>query len=100
MKIGLGGQCLKMIDLWLLFVEYVFGGFYFAIFGLSAIFLVILMLGGVSIFTALWFVGIFLFAMFLGNGTWIVVLPISAIIIFQFIRGITTFIDAYYRGGQ
>ena len=88
------------MDLWTLLVEYTFGGFYSAVFGMAFIFLIILMMGGVSIFTAFWFVGIFLFTMFLGNGTWIIVLPISAIILFQFIRGITAYVDAYYRGGQ
>ena len=89
-----------MMDFWELLVSNTFGGFYSAIFALAGIFLIILMIGGVSMYTALWFCGIFLFTMFLGNGTWIIVVPISVFIIFMFIRGITTFIDAYYRGGQ
>ena len=89
-----------MIDLWSLFVEYTFGGFYTAILGLALIFIVILMLGGTSIYTAIWFAGIFLFVMCLGNGTWLIVIPISIMIIFNFIKGLTAFVDAYYRGGQ
>jgi hypothetical protein len=85
------------MDLWLLLVEYVWGGFYTTIFGMAMIFLIILMMGGVSIFTALWFCAIFLFVMFLGNGVWLVVVPVSILIIYMFIRGFTAFIDAYYR---
>jgi hypothetical protein len=86
-----------MMDLWMLLVEYVWGGFYAAIFGMAMIFLVILMMGGVSIFTALWFCGIFLFVMFLGNGVWLIVLPVSILIIYMFVKGFTAFVDAYYR---
>jgi hypothetical protein len=57
------------------------------------------MMGGVSIFTAMWFCGIFLFVMFLGNGVWLVVVPVSIIIIYMFIKGLTAFVDACYRGG-
>ena len=88
-----------MMDFWALFVEYTFGGFYAAILSLALIFLIILMMGGVSIYTAMWFCGIFLFVMCLGNGVWIIVLPISIGILFMFVKGMTAFVDAYYRGG-
>ena len=88
------------MDLYSLLVESTFGGLYSTVFSLAAIFLLILIMGGVSIYTAVWFCAIFLFTMFLGNGTWIIVVPISVFIIFMFVRGITAFIDAYYRGGQ
>ena len=87
------------MDLWTLLVELTFGGFYSAVFGMAFIFLIILMMGGVSIYTAMWFCAIFLFVMFLGNGVWIIVVPISILIIFMFVKGFTAFIDAYYRGG-
>ena len=87
------------MDFWSLFVEYTFGGFYPAILSLALIFLVILMMGGVSVYTAMWFCGIFLFVMCLGNGVWIIVLPISIGILFMFVKGMTAFIDAYYCGG-
>jgi len=86
-----------MMDFWSLFVENTFGGFYVSILALAAIFLVILMMGGVSIYTALWFCGIFLFVMCLGNGAWIIVLPISILIIFILIRGMTAFFESYSR---
>ena len=88
------------MDLWSLLVEYTFGGFYSAIFGMALVFLVILMMGGVSIFTALWFCGIFLFIMFLANGTLIVVLPISILIIYMFAKGCLSFYEAAYWGGN
>jgi len=87
------------MDLWTLLVELTFGGFYSAVFGMTFIFLIILMMGGISIYTAMWFCAIFLFVMFLANGVWIIVLPISILIIFMLIKGIDAFRDAYYRGG-
>jgi len=89
-----------MMDFWSLFVEYSFGGFYITILMLAFIFLIILMSGGVSIYTAIWFDAIFLFNMCLGNGTWLIVLPVSVIIIFMLMNGIRAFREAYYRGGQ
>ena len=86
-----------MMDFWALFVTYTFGGFYIAILSLAMIFLLILMMGGVSIYTALWFCGIFLFVMCLGNGSWIIVLPISIIIIYILVRGMTAFFESYSR---
>jgi len=86
-----------MIDFWSLFVEYTFGGFYPAIISLALIFLVILMMGGVSTYTAMWFCGIFLFVMCLGNGVWIIVLPISVGIIFMLVKAATAFAEGYHR---
>ena len=87
------------MDLWDLLIVYTFGGFYSAILGMATIFLIILMMGGVSIYTALWFCGIFLFVMCLGNGTLLVVVLVSIIIIFQLVRGIQAYMEASYTGG-
>lgn len=57
-----------MIDLWGLFVENVFGSFHLAVFGICALMLIILMIGGVSILTNLYFNGIFISIMYLGYG--------------------------------
>lgn len=75
-------------------ITYTFGSFYGAIFGMALIFLIILMMGGVSIFTAMWFCATFLFVMFLGNGVWLIVLPISIVIILAFIKGLTIYIES------
>lgn len=88
------------MDMWDLLVTYTFGGFYSAILGMSMIFLVILMMGGVSIYTALWFCAIFLFVMCLGNGVLLIVLPVSIIIIFMLVKGIAAFLEASYWGGN
>jgi hypothetical protein len=89
-----------MMDFWTLFVENVFGGFYAAVFGLCVIFMIILMMGGVSIYTSMFFIGIFLYVMMLGNGVWIIVLPIWVWIFYMFMKGLVAFVDSYYRGGQ
>lgn len=89
-----------MLDFWSLLVEYAFGNFYAAIIGMSVIFMLILMMGGASIYTTLWFCGLYLYVMFLGNGVWLVVLPIWVIIAYMFMKGFVAFIDSYYRGGQ
>jgi hypothetical protein len=89
-----------MMDMWGLFVDYVFGGFYMAVFGIAVIMAMILMMGGVSIYTIMWYILIFLYVMFLGNGVWLVVLPIWILILYMFMKGLIAFIDSYYRGGQ
>jgi len=88
------------MDLWDLLITYTFGGFYSAILGMATIFLIILMMGGVSIYTALWFCGIFLFVMCLGNGSLLIVAAVSIIIIFQLVRGIQAYMEASYYGGN
>lgn len=89
-----------MMDFWALFVDYVFGGFYMAVFGIAIIMAIILMMGGVSIYTIVWFLAIYLYVMFLGNGVWLVVLPIWVLILYMFMKGLVAFVDSYYRGGQ
>lgn len=65
-----------MMDLWTLFVENVFGGFWLAVFGLAFVILIILALGNCSSFTVLTYVTIFLMAMAIGYGHPIVTIPI------------------------
>jgi hypothetical protein len=89
-----------MLDFWELLVVNTFGNFYTAIFGMAVIFMLILMLGGVSIYTIMWFTGLYLYVMFLGNGVWLVVVPIWVWIVYMFMKGLVAFIDSYYRGGQ
>jgi hypothetical protein len=89
-----------MMDFWTLLVENTFGGFYMAIFGMALIMGLILMMGGVSIYTITWFIMIFLYVMFLGNGVWLIVVPVWILIFYMFMKGLLAFIDSYYRGGQ
>lgn len=56
------------LDLWTLFVQYVFGGFWMAVIGLTLMIFVILMLGRISIYTSTWICVMFILAMTLGYG--------------------------------
>jgi hypothetical protein len=51
-----------------LFVENIFGSFHLAVFGLVGLMLIILMIGGVSILTNLYYNAIFITVMYLGYG--------------------------------
>jgi len=57
-----------MFSIYDLFVNDVFGGFWLSTIGLSFIFSMMLLFGGVSSFSMLIFVGIFLLAMSMGYG--------------------------------
>ena len=56
------------MDLWTLFVEHVFGGFWISVVGLMAMMYIILLVGGTSQKTTLSYLSIFLLAMALGYG--------------------------------
>lgn len=57
---------MAFMDLWTLFVIEIFGGFWFAFFGLSLIMFLILMFGGVSPMTSIRFLEIWVYAMMFG----------------------------------
>ena len=57
-----------MLNLWDLFVEYLFGSFWLAIAFISLIFFIILMLGGISYYTVIIFMLYFVLAMTIGYG--------------------------------
>jgi hypothetical protein len=57
-----------MLNLWDLFVEYLFGSYWLAIFFIALIFFIILMLGSVSYYTVIIFLLYFLLAMSMGYG--------------------------------
>lgn len=57
------------LDLWTLFVHYVFGGFWIAIIGLMLVMFIIMgVLGRISIYSVTWYLVMFFFAMSLGYG--------------------------------
>ena len=58
----------EMMDLWTLFVENIFGGFWLAIFGLATIQSIIMAIGGISAYSNLTFVMFFFLAMLIGYG--------------------------------
>ena len=56
------------MDLWTLFVENVFGGFWMSVFGMSIIFMITMAIGGVSAVSMFFILGLFFFAMAIGYG--------------------------------
>lgn len=82
-----------MIDLWNLFVENVFGGFHMAVGGMGGILLVILILGGVSLLTAMWYDGIFFAVMYMGYGPRIIPAVIFIALMVWFFLQLKGFID-------
>jgi hypothetical protein len=82
-----------MIDLWTLFVENVFGSYHLAVFGLCGLILIILMIGGVSLLTNLYFNVIFLGVMYLGYGQRLIMVLISILLITWTLLQLKGFID-------
>lgn len=67
---------LPIMDLWTVFVENIFGGFWISVVGLMAVMMLILMMGSISAFTAVNFVLIFFMAMAMGYGHPLVTIPL------------------------
>jgi len=60
---------IEALDLWTLFVNYVFGGFWMTVAGLTLVLFIIMgVLGRVSIYTASMMCFMFVYAMILGYG--------------------------------
>ena len=66
-----------MINLWDLFVEYLFGNFWIAVFFIALLFFVILMLGGISYYTVIIFMIYYFLAMAIGYSTPLITVPIT-----------------------
>ena len=57
------------LDFWTLFVQYIFGGFWMAVFGIALlIFIIMGVLGRISIYSVTWYIMMFFLAMTLGYG--------------------------------
>ena len=69
-------EVMAALDLWTLFVNYIFGGFWLAIVGIMILIFAIMMMGKISINITTWYVIMFLMCMSLGYG-WI---PLQVII--------------------
>jgi len=70
-----------MMDLYALFIENIFGGFWMAVFGLALIMMIIMISGNVSFYTIMWFEYIYLIAMGIGYGQALISVGISIIMI-------------------
>lgn len=79
-----------MLNLWDLFVEYIFGSYWIAILFIAMIFFVILMLGSVSFYTVIIFMIYFFLAMALGYGYPLITVAIAVFgtmyLIYQFFK--------------
>lgn len=82
-----------MVDLWWLFVENVFGGFYLAVIGLAAIYFVILVMGGVSLLTNIYYNMIFFTIMMMGYGTRLIPALVLISLIVWFFMQLKGYID-------
>ena len=83
------------LDFFTLFVSYVFGSFWLAVFGLAfVIFIVMGVLGRISIFSTMWYVGIFLYTMALGYGFTLVLTIINLVIMVMFILSWKSYLDS------
>lgn len=67
-----------MINLWDLFVEYMFGSFWLAVFFIALIFFIILMLGGISYYTVIIFMLYYFTAMAIGYGYPLITVAVAA----------------------
>lgn len=89
------GSQVQPMDYWTLFVHYVFGGFWFAVIGLAlAMFIIMGILGRISIYSVSWYLVMFVLAMALGYGyTTINVLVTFSLIVAAYLS-IKSYIDS------
>lgn len=87
-----------MMDLWTLFVENIFGGFWISVGGLLIVMAIILMIGGVSFLTVIIFGMFFILSMAIGYGHPIVTIPIVIAIFTGFVLELIGFLEK--GGGQ
>lgn len=89
---------IKMMDLWTLFVENIFGGFWISVIGLLAVMAIILMIGGISFLTVIIFSSFFILSMAIGYGHPIITIPLAIAIFGGFVFELIGLIES--GGGQ
>jgi hypothetical protein len=73
---------LAALDLWNLFVNYVFGGFWLSVIGIGLLLFIIMgILGRNSIYTTMWYLIMFILVMMLGAGIGIISFMITLILL-------------------
>ena len=83
------------LDLWDLFVNNIFGGFIMAVAGITLlIFIIMGILGRMSIYSTTWYCIMFLLAMGLGYGYAITSIAITLMLIISLIFSITSYINS------
>ena len=79
---------LYALDMWNIFVVSVFGNFWAAVAGLALIMFMIMLMGRVSMYSVLMFLGMFFMCMAMGYGQGIVTVPLTLFILIRFIYDI------------
>ncbi len=91
-------ETLGALDLYTIFINYIFGGFWMAILGLTLlIFIIMGVLGRMSIYTVTWYCAMFILSLTIGYGYITLNIFITIILIIALIFSIKGFLD---RGGQ
>jgi len=86
---------MQPLDLFSLFVQYTFGGFWMAVLGLALlIFIIMGVLGRMSIYSVTWYVVMFILAMTLGYGYVTLNVFITLALIVAFIFSWKSYIDS------
>jgi hypothetical protein len=82
------------LDLWTLFVNYVFGGFWLAVIGLALLMFVVMgILGKISIYSCTWYMVMFVLAMGLGYGYVTLNIIITLVLVVAFLFSGKNYLD-------
>jgi len=85
---------IESLDFYTLFVDQVFGSFWFAVIGIMlAMFIIMGVLGRISIYTVIWYDLVFLLAMSLGYGYILFNVIIGLLVIVGFFFGWRNYVD-------
>lgn len=85
---------MAVLDLWTLFIDYVFGGFWVAVAGIALLlFIVMGVLGRISIYSVTWYLVMFALAMALGYG----IVIVNVLITLSLLIAVYFSIDRYFR---
>ena len=86
------------LDLYVLFVDMVFGGFWFSVIGMALVMFIIMgFLGRISVYTCTWYIAMFILSMSLGYGFTTVNILISLSLILAFMFSLQGYLE---RKGQ
>ena len=83
------------LDFWTLFVQLVFGGFWMAVAGLGLVMFVVMgVLGKMSIYSVTWYCVMFLIAMTLGYGFTLLNILLTVLLLVAFIFSWKSYVDS------
>ena len=83
------------LDLWTLFVVYIFGGFWMAILGLTLLqFIIMGVLGRISIYSCTWYSLMFVLTMTLGYGYVTLNILLTLLVLIGFMFSMKSYLDS------